>query len=166
MPKIPKKIVQKKVKEAPKKAKVEEEDVDAGAESADDVEEDPARLSSDNEETHSDTPKDSAEEVDYLRKYQYKRELPLGDPGTDPQPGGKSAAMKRFLLGQRKITILIPLDEGSDPKVPYSVNLNGYRLDLPTNTYVEVPEQVAEVIMQSQKQTVAALSQFQSRAEQ
>ena len=108
------------------------------------------------------TPTTDAPSGDYLRQYQYKREMPLGHPNSDPQSGGKAAKMKEILLSQKKVTILIPLDAGSDPKVPYSVTLNGYRLDLPVNTYVEVPEQVANVVMDSQIQTVAALNQFKA----
>lgn len=54
---------------------------------------------------------------------------------------------------------MIPLDQGTDPKIPFSVTLNGYRLDLPTSTYIELPEQVAEIIRNSNNQTVAALAQ-------
>lgn len=102
------------------------------------------------------------EDEDYLRKYQYGREMPLGDKRTDPSPGGKAYEMKRILLSQPRVSILIPVDAGSDPSVPLSVTLNGYRLDLPRQTYLEVPKQVAEIVMQSQKQTVQALDQFRS----
>lgn len=84
------------------------------------------------------------------------------DANTNPDVGSKSDAMKQALLAQKTISILIPTDPGSDPKVPFPVNLNGYRLDLPTNTYIDVPEQIAEVIRQSNKQTVDALNQFKA----
>lgn len=101
------------------------------------------------------------EEGDYLLKYQYGKELPLGDPRSNPNPDGKAGKMKAFLLSQPKVRIMIPVEGGTHPRVPASVTLNGYRLDLPRNTYINVPEQVAEVIMQSQKQTTEALAQFQ-----
>ncbi len=98
-------------------------------------------------------------EEDYLQKYQYGRELPLGDPRTNPQ-GGKPLTMKLALLAQSKVRVMIPVDSGSDPKVPFDVTLNGYRLSLPRNQYIDVPEQVAEVIMNSHSQTTQALEQF------
>lgn len=118
----------------------------------------PSRLSSESS-TIKEGVKDS--DVDYLQKYQYKKvnNIPtVGGPLTNPDPGSKAERMKQFLLTQRRVSILIPLEAGSDPKVPASVTLNGYRLDFPTNTYVEVPEQVANVVMDSQSQTVAALN--------
>ena len=96
---------------------------------------------------------------DYLRQYQYKREMPLGHADSDPT-GGKPLAMKNQLLGQSKVRVMIPVDSGSDPSVPFSVQLNGYRLDLPRNQYIDVPQQVAEVIMASHKQTLQALDMF------
>jgi len=65
--------------------------------------------------------------------------------------------MKKALLEQEKVIILVPLTEGDDPKGRLSVTLNGYRLDLPKNAYIKLPEQVAEIIMKSQSQTVKAL---------
>ncbi len=96
-------------------------------------------------------------EEDYLQKYQYMREMPLGHPNSNPR-GGKAEIMKKNLLAQRRVTVMIPVDSGSDPSVPFSVQLNGYRLDLPRNQYIDVPEQVADVIKQSHNQTVQALS--------
>lgn len=99
------------------------------------------------------------EEKDYLLKYQYGRELPLGDPRSNPT-GGKSLHMKNMLLAQPRVRVLIPVDSGSDASVPFSVNLNGYRLDLPRNTYIDVPEGVADVIMNSHNQTERAVNQM------
>ena len=116
------------------------------------------RAKKEEEEEKSETP------FDYLQQYQYKKvnnNPVLGSVAgalTDPDKGSKAEKMKAFLFGQRKITMLIPLPEGSDPKVLHSVCLNGYRLDFPTNTYIEVPEQVAEVVSKSNSQTLLALS--------
>lgn len=101
---------------------------------------------------------------DYLRPYQYKKVngVPvLGNVAgklTDPDKGSKAEGMKAHLLAQKKVTVMIPVDSGSDPSVPFDVTLNGYRLSLPRNQYLEVPEQVAGVIMQSHSQTQVALS--------
>ena len=102
---------------------------------------------------------DEDKEQDYLQKYQYGRELPLGDERTNPRDG-KAKVMKQALLSQSKVRVMIPVDSGSSPDVPFSVTLNGYRLDLPRNQYIDVPEQVAEVIMNSHSQTNQALNQF------
>ena len=96
-------------------------------------------------------------EEDYLQKYQYMREKPLGHPDSNPREG-KAKLMKDNLLTQSRVTVMIPVDSGSDASVPFSVQLNGYRLDLPRNQYIAVPEQVAEIIQNSHNQTVAALS--------
>lgn len=104
---------------------------------------------------------DSTVEEDYLQKYQYMRERQLGHPDSNPREG-KAKLMKDNLLSQPKVRIMIPVESGSDPSVPFDVTLNGYRLSLPRNTYIDVPEQVAEIVMTSQKQTTEALAQFRS----
>ena len=151
-----KKITNKK--EKVKKENIEEKEIDI----AEDFEEEeiPERISS--EEDKKEKEEVDIEE-DYLRQYQYKKvnNIPtIGGILTDPDKGSKAETMKAFLLTQKRIATLIPLSEGSDPKILYSVTLNGYRLDLPTNTYIEIPEQVAEVVRQSNKQTLIALDQF------
>lgn len=122
----------------------------------------PEKLTSQEESEMEDTDADVVEE-DYLRQYQYKKvnNIPtIGGVLTDPEKGSKAERMKKFLLGQKKVAMLIPLPEGSDPKVLHSVTLNGYRLDFPTNTYIEVPEQVAQVVSEANNQTMVALNQF------
>lgn len=102
------------------------------------------------------------EEYDYLRQYQYKKvnNIPtLGGIETDPDKDSKAEKMKAHLLAQPRVQTLIPLPEGSDPSIPYSVTLNGYRLDLPLNQWIFVPRQVADIIRQSHNQTVAAVDQ-------
>ncbi len=99
---------------------------------------------------------------DYIRQYQFKKvnNIPtIGGVETDPDKGSKAEIMKASLLKQNKISMLIPLSEGSNPNVKYPVTLNGYRLDFPTNTYVEVPLQIAEVVRKSNSQTLMALDQ-------
>lgn len=104
---------------------------------------------------------DEDEERDYLQKYQYGRELPLGHPHTNPKPPSKAFIMKESLLCQKKVSVMIPVESGSDPTVPFDVCLNGYRLSLPRNQYIDLPVQIAELIMKSHNQTNAALAQMQ-----
>lgn len=58
--------------------------------------------------------------------------------------------MKDHLDKQPKVSIMIPFDQGEDPKsagsVPFALNMNGYKMDLPRGQYIDVPRQVAEVI--------------------
>ena len=84
-------------------------------------------------------------------------------PETDGVKGGrtpmgsKARIMKAKLARQEKVTILIPLGKSEKPGTTTPVTLNGYRLNIQHGVYVEVPKQVAEIIMESQKQTIAAL---------
>ena len=60
---------------------------------------------------------------DYLRQYQYKKvdnKPVLGEVKTDPDKGSKAEIMKASLLKQKKISMLIPLPEGTDPTVLHS----------------------------------------------
>lgn len=58
--------------------------------------------------------------------------------------------MKEHLESQRKVSIMIPFENGESPEVgkniPFHVNLNGYKMDLKRGVYIEVPEQVADII--------------------
>lgn len=96
---------------------------------------------------------------DYLVKYQYKKQAPFGTLATNPAPGSKAEIMKKELLKQPRTNIMIPKEHKAD-NFPLSVTLNGYRLDLPKQVYVEVPQQVAEVVMYNQRQTQEALKPF------
>lgn len=97
---------------------------------------------------------------DYLRPYQYRKGTLLGSPESDPQVGSKAELMKKALLKQPRVRILIPRPQG-EKNIEHSVTLNGYRLDLPKNQYLELPQQIADVIMDSQQQTEAAISRGQ-----
>ena len=70
--------------------------------------------------------------------------------------GSKAAAMKKNLDSQPKISILVPL-EGDKPGATFPVTLNSLRINILKGIYVSVPRQVAEVIMESQKQTREAI---------
>ena len=98
------------------------------------------------------------EEKDYLRKYQVRKQTEAGSVDSNPPKGSKAERMKKQLLLQDKIRMLIPRQPDEDKTIDLSVTLNGYRLDFPKDTYIEVPEQIAEVLAESLKQTNIALS--------
>ena len=58
--------------------------------------------------------------------------------------------MKAHLDAQPKVSIMIPLEQGVPPeqaeKVPFTVNINGYRLSIKRGVFVAVPQQVAEMV--------------------
>lgn len=111
------------------------------------------------ESTTSATPAVAdVKEEDYLRKYQYKKQAGFGTTSSDPSPGSKAAEMKKKLLAQERVMMMVPREMGEDPSIKQSVTLNGYRLDLPKQTYIEVPRQVFEVLKESLNQTEAALN--------
>lgn len=106
-----------------------------------------------------DLPEDRAQ-GDYLRQYQYRKQTVAGSPDSDPQPGSKAERIKEFLLSQPRVRMLFPRQQGEDKSILQTINLNGYRLDFPKDTYVDVPEPVAEVLADSLKQTNNALARF------
>lgn len=114
----------------------------------------PARLAPDSEVVN--TP-ESTEQEDYLRQYQYKKQAPFGSVKSDPQRGSKAEKMKQHLLSQPRVRFMIPLEKGEDKNIKASVNMNGYRLDFPKNAYVLMPEDVANLLMNSLNQTSAAI---------
>lgn len=96
---------------------------------------------------------------DYLRQYQYRKQTVFGSKDSDPQPGSKSDIMKKHLLASPRVRMFIPRPEGEDKSILQSVTLNGYRLDLPKNAYIELPEQIFNVLKESLAQTEIALDQ-------
>lgn len=60
--------------------------------------------------------------------------------------------MKEHLEAQPKVSIMIPLNAGEKPengqKVPFTVNLNGYRQEYPRGEFITVPKQIAEMIQE------------------
>lgn len=74
----------------------------------------------------------------------------------------KAEAMRDNLHSQPKVTIMIPLEQGEAEGTRTSVTLNGYRYTIQKNVYVDVPMQVAEVVMNAQKQTIAAGKDFRT----
>jgi hypothetical protein len=74
--------------------------------------------------------------------------------------GSKAEKMKERLALQPEVRIMIPLEGKEKRGSTFPVTLNGYRLNIQKGTYVKVPEQVANVVMESQKQTVAAADEL------
>lgn len=99
---------------------------------------------------------------DYLQKYQYRKGTESGSKQSNPQPGSRAEIMKKQLLTQPRIETMIPAPEGEAPGTRYSINLNGYRLDLPKNTYISIPKQIAEHIRSSQKQLQEAHTRIEA----
>lgn len=94
---------------------------------------------------------------DYLQQYQYRKQTVFGSVSSNPIPGSKAAKQKTFFLASPKVRIFVPRKDGEDSSIKQTVNVNGYRLDFPKNMYLEMPLPVAEIIMESLKQTEAAL---------
>lgn len=69
---------------------------------------------------------------------------------ADKELKADAKAMKEHLEKQPKVSIMIPFEVGENPengkKVKFHVNLNGYAMDIPRGVYVEVPQQVADMI--------------------
>ena len=106
------------------------------------------------------------EDEDYLKPFEIHQatgrpyfEL-SGVSYSSPTPGSKRAKMKAILLKQPRIRFFVPRKDGEDKTVHQQVCLNGYRLEIPKNTYIDVPQQIAEVLADSLSQTEAALNQF------
>lgn len=74
--------------------------------------------------------------------------------------GSKAEVMKERLALQSKITIMIPLESKEKKGSTFPVTLNGYRVNIQKGVYVPVAKQIAEVVMESQKQTVAAADEL------
>jgi hypothetical protein len=70
----------------------------------------------------------------------------------------KAQRMKEHLAKQPKVKIFVPTEGKEKVGTVLPVTLNGYRLNIPKGRYVEVPEQVAQVVMDSLNQTQDATS--------
>lgn len=68
----------------------------------------------------------------------------------------KALAMKENLSKQQKVRIFVPLEGKEKKGTQLPVTLNGYRVNVPKGLYVDVPEQVGDVIAESLNQTQAA----------
>lgn len=135
-------------------------------EESDEGDEEEDRLQSDTDESDA-PPVSSGGSEDYLRQYEYTKQgyapyfMLSGVRYVPPARGSRAEKMKKHLLTQPRVRVVVPRKEGEHPSVLHSVNLNGYRLDFPKNKYIELPQQVAELIMESQGQTEAAFAEFE-----
>ena len=82
--------------------------------------------------------------------------LPAGLTEKRVKMGGKAAKMKARLALQPKRSILIPREGKEKAGTTFPVCINDYRLNIMKGVYVEVPKQVADVIMDHFNQTDAA----------
>ena len=103
------------------------------------------------EETEEETPEEEASEEEPEETPAPKVEKPkLSDMEVEKELRTDAAKMKAHLAKQKKVSVMIPLEQGVSPevaeKVPFVVNLNGYRLSIKRGVFVEVPEQIADMI--------------------
>lgn len=84
---------------------------------------------------------------------------PAPEPSA-PVHGGKAEIMRHKLASQPKVAIIIPLSPGEKEGSTESVILNGYRINVRKGIYVQVPQQVAQVIMESQQMTQEAINNY------
>ena len=87
-----------------------------------------------------------------------KEEVGITD-GRIPK-GSKAEIMKARLALQEKVSIMIPLEGKEKKGSTFPVTLNGYRLNIQKGVYVKVPKQVADIVMDSQSQTIAAADEL------
>lgn len=104
-----------------------------------------------------------------------ERPDPMEEREVNKRWKNKAERMKAHLESQKKVRILVPLDpteqagvvewrtdkNGNTYQVHISgavetVQLNGYKYFIPRGKYVEVPEQIAEVVSNAQQQTLSA----------
>lgn len=76
---------------------------------------------------------------------------------------GKAKIMREKLMKQPEIVTFVPREPGEAKSIPQTVNLNGYKLNIPKNTYVSLPYQIAEVIRNSHAQVEAAYAEMDAR---
>jgi hypothetical protein len=74
------------------------------------------------------------------------------------EPKNEMEKWKLHFAKQPKKSIMIPREK-SDPVGAYeTVQINGYTFQITKGVYVEVPEQIAQIIMESQQQTEQAIA--------
>lgn len=103
-------------------------------------------------------PAENNKNEDYLRPYQYRKNTVPGSVASDPPPGSKAERQKLWLLTQPRRPFFIPLLQGESELVPQSITRNDYRLDIPKNTWIDLPDVICEQLQESLKQTHKALA--------
>jgi hypothetical protein len=75
----------------------------------------------------------------------------------------KTERIKRALAKQPKVRIMIPREKNDPVGASETVQINGYTIQIMKGEYVEVPEQIAKIIMDSQQQTEQAIARALKR---
>lgn len=70
----------------------------------------------------------------------------------------KAQRQKEHFAKQDKVKIFVPLEGKEKLGQQLPVTVNGYRVNVPKGVYCEVPEQVAQIVMDSLNQTEAAVN--------
>ena len=165
-------------------ARLEEDDkkIDEGVEpdeeDSPDSEEDEEK---NNEEDDEDEEEEEEEPEDEEPKLKVKKLKPLKkiNPASDsipdvmrlidskfikvdkPSPGGDAENMLRHLAGQRKVRTIVPLETKEQRGTAFeTVILNGFRLNILKGFFVDVPEQIANVIQDAYHATQEALEEM------
>lgn len=98
------------------------------------------------EPIENDEPEDEAKPTIGLSPVQERVEQQKADQALKQS----AKEMKAALDKQPKVSIMIPFEVGENAEnaknIPFHVNLNGYAMDIPRGTYVDVPMQVADLI--------------------
>jgi hypothetical protein len=114
-----------------------------------------------NEKEKSQPEAESKEKTEEIEKVDEAKQPKAKTPAERPLK--KAERMKEHLAKQPKVRIIIPLEPNEKPGGTESVILNGYPFFIKKGVYVEVPEQVADVIMESRKETDAAFERAKQR---
>ena len=69
----------------------------------------------------------------------------------------KAARTRAKIIKQPKVNVYIPLEDGEKKGTTRSVIINGWRVNIIKGVYVEVPRQVADILIQSQQAELEAL---------
>lgn len=81
-----------------------------------------------------------------------RRTAPLSSREIEQVYRSKAERIKAHLAKQPKVMIFIPFESGENPeqagKIMMHVNINGYFMDIPRGTPVEVPKQIADMVME------------------
>ena len=77
-------------------------------------------------------------------------------------PGGKTELMFDNLCEQTKKPLFVPFLIGEKTGAIADVCLNGLKINILKGIYVEVPQQIAEIMMESLNQTAAAPDNLQT----
>lgn len=72
----------------------------------------------------------------------------------------KREIMRKRLMAQPVIRMYLPLEGSEKIGAIHPVQLNGFRMDIPKGVYVDVPEQVADILRDSFQQTESAGKAF------